>query len=77
MAGNSIFCAGNVTTSSVGAAQCVDGSGGALAWTLVPDFDIAQLDTPTMGGAFSAGFVMVGMGWVLGKLFGSVIDFLK
>jgi hypothetical protein len=77
MAGGTIYCSGVISTSALGAAQCTDGGGTAVAWTFVPDFDITQLDTPSMGGAFSAGFVMVGMGYVIGKLFGTVLSILK
>jgi hypothetical protein len=74
---STVTCAGNVTTSALGAAQCVDGSGAPLAWGVVPAFDFTQLDGPTMGGAFAAAFVLVGTGWAIGKGFGVVLSLMK
>jgi hypothetical protein len=71
-----ISCNADVTTSSTGAAQCTAG-GVAVAWTVVPDFDFSQLDSASSAGAFSAGFVLVGIGWAIGRSFGVVLSMFK
>jgi len=60
-----------VTTSSLGAAEC------SVPWVVVPDFDFSQLDAPSASGAFAAGFVLVGIGWAIGKSFGVVLSMFK
>lgn len=73
----SIACAGTVTTGATGAAQCVDGGGVPLAWTVVADFDFTQLDSTALGGCFVVGFSIVGTCWVIGKGIGTVLRFIK
>ncbi len=76
MAGT-ISCTASVSTSALGAAQCVDGVGAPVAWVVVPDFDFSQLDAPMASGAFAAGFVLVGVGWAIGRAFGVVLSMLR
>lgn len=62
-----------VSTGADGSAQCTNGSGVVVAWVSVPPFDVSQLDFGQAGHAFAAGFVMVGMCWMLGRAVGMVL----
>jgi hypothetical protein len=44
---------------------------------LSPPFDISQLDTTQVAGAFAAGFVLVGMFWALGKAVGMLMGMVR
>lgn len=72
-----VQCTAVLSTSALGAAQCTDGGGTPVAWVAVPEFDFSQLDMPTASGAFAAGFVLVGIGWAIGRGFGAVLSMLK
>gem|GEM_PF-2881935 len=64
---STIQCNATLQTSLTGEPQCVDGTGAAVSWTAVPDFDLSQLDTSTMAQGFAAGFTMIGIAWAIGK----------
>lgn len=64
MSSGVLRCAGDVTIASDGAPLC---SG---VWELVPvpePFSLEQLDPASIGAAFTAGFVIVGTCWFVGR----------
>ncbi|HEX3912691.1 MAG TPA: hypothetical protein VHW71_04220 [Steroidobacteraceae bacterium] len=72
-----VSCTALISTSASGAVQCLDGTGTVVPWVAVPDFDFSQLDSATASGAFAAGFVLVGIGWAIGRAFGVVLSMFK
>jgi hypothetical protein len=65
------------TNATTGAVQCQDATGAAVAWVVVPDFDLTQLDPTTLSAYFSWGWFIVALGWVTGKGIGMVVKFLR
>lgn len=63
---------GTLVCSDQPASAFVFGVGG-----LSPPFDLSQLDTTQITYAFSAGFLMVGMFWALGKAVGMLMGMVK
>lgn len=74
---DTVSCSGTVVTSSTGSAQCTDGNGNVIAWTVSPAFSVSQLDTTEAEQAFAAGFVLVGMSWGLGKAVGLILEVVR
>jgi hypothetical protein len=72
-----IQCPGEVATSATGEALCLDGTGTPLAWVVVPDFSIDQLDPLMLSEAFAAGFIIIGTCWAIGKGAALVIQAIK
>lgn len=72
-----IRCPGVVVTDTDGKAICQDALAAPLAWETSPAFDISTLDPLMMPGAFSAGFVIVATGMVVGMGFRLVLSLLK
>lgn len=72
-----IQCAGEVVTAVSGEPVCQDMGGAPLAWTLTAPFGVDQLEPALASGAFAAGFVLVAMGWVIGRAFGVVLSMFK
>lgn len=72
-----ITCAGNVVTDTNGVAMCQDAGGAALPWTSQPAFSIESLDPAIAGGAFAAGFVLVGASWAIGRGAKIVLSMLR
>jgi hypothetical protein len=72
-----ISCPGVVVTDASGVAQCQDMTGAPLAWEAQQEFSIDSLDTAMISGAFSAGFVVVAIGMVVGMGFRVVLSLLK
>lgn len=61
-----VQCAGvSVETGAGGEALCLDAMGAPAAWVGVAD--PFEFDPAVAGTAFSAGFVLVGVFWALGK----------
>jgi hypothetical protein len=61
----------------MGLAQCLDGTGAPVAFVQDVAFDVTQLDTTSLGVAFSVGFIIVGTCWVIGKATGTVMKAIK
>lgn len=70
-------CPANVVTLTDGVLGCQDGSGGAVAWVVVPEFAISDLDAGQLAGAFAAGFVVMGTAFVIGQGFRHVLDMIR
>lgn len=66
-----------IVTGSAGEALCVDGLGAPVAWEVQPEFDVSQLETAELSGAFAAGFVVIATGWVIGRGFKYVLGMLR
>lgn len=73
----SVECPANVSTLPDGSAACLDGSGAVVAWQVVPQFDVSQLDTMQAGEAFAAGFVIVGTCWAIGRAVRAVLEVIR
>lgn len=72
-----IECPANVEVGPNGEALCVDGVGSPVAWVVVPEFDVSQLDTAAVAGAWAAGFSTMAIGLLIGKGFSAVLEFLR
>lgn len=48
-----------------------------MAWVVVPDFDVADLDPVILGEAFAAGWLLVATGWAIGHGVKIVLSMLK
>jgi len=72
-----VSCPGVVVTDTNGAPLCQDDLGAPLAWEMHQEFAIEDLDPALASGAFSAGFVIVGIGMVVGMGFRLVLSLLK
>lgn len=59
-------CPGTIQTDASGYPFCTDDVGTPLTWVEVADFDLSELETADLGGAFAAGFVIVGTAYVIG-----------
>lgn len=69
-----VNCPGvTVATGSAGEALCLDSLGAPVAWEVQPEFDVSQLETEQLAGAFAAGFVIVGTAWAIGYGFRQVL----
>lgn len=66
-----------VVTGSAGEPLCQDDLGVPVAWEVVPEFDVADLEVDQLGAAFAAGFVVVATGWVIGRGFRFVLSLLR
>lgn len=72
-----VTCPGvSVATGVNGEPLCQGVGGSPVAWEAVPEFDIAQLDIEQLGGAFAAGFAIVGTAWACGRGFKAVLSML-
>jgi hypothetical protein len=74
---STIQCAATLQTSPAGDAQCVDGTGGAVSWIAVPEFDPSLIDLTVAGEAWAVGFTMIGMSWFIGKAGQLVMNAIK
>lgn len=73
-----ISCPGaQVLTGSSGEAVCADALGAPVAWEVQPEFDVADLESDQLAGAFAAGFVLVATGWAIGRGFRYVLGMLR
>lgn len=70
-------CPATVATLPDGSLACLDGVGAAVAWVVVPEWEISDLDVGQAGAAFGAAFVLVGMFWALGKGVGLVVNSIR
>lgn len=70
-------CGATVTTLPSGAVACVDGTGAAVAWTVVPSFNITQLDSTSLAGAFGAGFTICFLAWAAAKGATIIVRFIR
>lgn len=70
-------CPANVVTLANGEVACQDGGGAAVAWLVTPSFDVSQLDTAQLGGAFAAGFVVMATGMVIGMGFRHLLSMIR
>lgn len=61
-----ISCPGVVQTDVDGYPLCRDLLDAPLAWTEENPFSLDDLETADLGGAFAAGFVIVGTAYVIG-----------
>jgi hypothetical protein len=73
----SVACTAIVSTGPTGTAICSDGTGAPVAWVNTVEFDISQLDGPTLTGAFAIGFMTIGTCWMIGKAIGTVLKAVK
>jgi len=74
MAAGVLRCTGDVTVATDGAPLC---SG---VWTLVPvpePFTVEQLDPGMLAAAFTAGFVIVGTAWFVGRCARALLSLLN
>lgn len=70
-----VSCPGaQVVTGAAGEAACVDALGAPVAWEVQPEFELSQLDAELLGGAFAAGFIVIGTGWVIGYGFRALLS---
>lgn len=74
---STIQCSATLQTGVDGSAQCVDGTGAAVAWTAVPEFDPSLIDLTVAGEAWAVGFVMIGTSWFIGKAGQVVMNAIK
>lgn len=70
-------CPHTVVTLANGEVACQDGAGAPVAWIVEPSFDVSMLDAGELGGAWAAGFVVVGTAMVIGKGFAAVLDAIR
>lgn len=70
-------CPANVVTLTDGALACHDGGGATVAWIVTPDFDVSMLDPAELGGAWAAGFVLVGISFAIGRSFSLLLEFIR
>jgi hypothetical protein len=70
-------CPGVVVTSPVGGALCQDGAGNPLTWVAYAEFDVSQLDGPSLAACFGIGFTIIGMSWFIGRCVGMVLRAVK
>ena len=70
-------CPGVVSTGVQGAPLCTDGAGNVLAWVPYAEFDVSQLDGPSLAGAFGIGFTIIGTSWFIGRAVGMVLKAVK
>lgn len=62
-----------MATGAAGEALCLDSMGAPVAWEIQPEFDVSMLEADDLGGAFAAGFVIVGTAWAIGYGFRQVL----
>ncbi|HTD72155.1 MAG TPA: hypothetical protein VK652_01410 [Steroidobacteraceae bacterium] len=62
-----------ISTGSSGELLCLDSLGAPVAWEVQPEFDVSQLESEDLAGAWAAGFVLVGTAWAIGYGFRSVL----
>lgn len=73
-----VTCPGSqIMTGAEGQALCLDGVGAPVAWEIQPEFDVSQLESSDLGGAYAAGFVLIGTGWAIGRGFKYVLGLLR
>lgn len=69
-----VNCPGfTVATGSAGEVRCLDSLGAPVAWEVQPEFDVSQLESEQLAGAYAAGFVLVGTAWAIGFGFRQVL----
>lgn len=66
-----------IQTGTLGEALCVDHLGAPVAWEAVPEFEVSALDVTQLSGAYVAGFILIGMGWAIGRGFKYVLSMLR
>jgi len=70
-------CPHTVVTLAAGEVACQDGAGAPVAWLVEPSFDVSELDSGQLAGAWAAGFVLVGTALVIGKGFAALLDAIR
>lgn len=64
-------CPGTIGTGVSGEATCTE------SWVAVEPFDIGDIDPEIAGSAFAAGFVIVGMAFVIGWSFRALLSMIR
>lgn len=73
-----VMCPGSqIATGAAGEPLCLDALGAPVAWEAQPEFDVSQLEAADLGGAYAAGFVLIGTGWAIGRGFKYVLALLR
>jgi hypothetical protein len=70
-------CPGVVVTGATGIPSCQDGAGNPLTWVAYAEFDVSQLDGPSLAAAFGIGFTIIGTSWFIGRAVGMVLKAVK
>jgi hypothetical protein len=70
-------CPALVSTSVTGVPMCTDGAGNAVGWVAYAEFDVSQLDGPSLAACFGIGFTIIGTSWFIGRAVGMVLKAVK
>lgn len=65
------FCIGDLTTGVAGEALCSE------AWVSSDDWTVSDLEPTAIAGAFSAGFIVVGMCYLLGHAIRAILGTVR
>jgi hypothetical protein len=70
-------CPGIIVTTPVGVPLCQDGAGAPVLWVAYAEFDVSQLDGPSLAACFGIGFTIIGMSWFIGRCVGMVLKAVR
>jgi hypothetical protein len=70
-------CPGVVVTSPIGVPMCQDGAGNPVTWVAYAEFDVSQLDGPSLAACFGIGFTIIGTSWFIGRAVGMVLEAVR